>query len=114
MDSVRAVRAEDRDRCTELLTEAIAEASSSAWRRPVRGAGTPGGTGVPSRGPEDLVAEWSGGDDRLALVGEFAGVPVGIAAGSIRRGDRTVGEVRCCYVEPGARGVGVGGVATRC
>jgi GNAT superfamily N-acetyltransferase len=59
---------------------------------------------------QDLLDRWTGAEAHL-LVGEFDGVVVGVlgatvaprAAGSPRRG-----LIECCYVEAGARGVGVG------
>lgn len=59
------------------------------------------------------VEGWvAGGSSRVLLVGTFAGVTVGIAAGSLAgevvSSNRRLGRVDWCYVEPGARQVGVG------
>jgi GNAT superfamily N-acetyltransferase len=50
------------------------------------------------------------GEDTHLLVGEYEGVVVGLLAVTASQGARglTNGLVECCYVETGARGVGVG------
>jgi GNAT superfamily N-acetyltransferase len=59
--------------------------------------------------PDRVVADWlTPADDRVALVGLFAGEVVGLAAGSLLGAAPAVGRVLGCYVEPDARGVGVG------
>jgi GNAT superfamily N-acetyltransferase len=62
--------------------------------------------------PEDLLGRWGAGDGAALFVGEFAEAVVGVLAvvvdaGSGQRRGR-VGRIECCYVEPEARGVGVG------
>jgi GNAT superfamily N-acetyltransferase len=66
--------------------------------------------------PDELVARWTavGNADVALFVGEFHQAVVGVAAATTctRVGDsgRTgrTGRIECCYVEEGARGVGVG------
>jgi GNAT superfamily N-acetyltransferase len=53
-----------------------------------------------------LIDQWSTQPDARLLIGTFSGAAVGIAAGQI--GDDGCGYIRCCYVEPEARAVGVG------
>jgi GNAT superfamily N-acetyltransferase len=60
--------------------------------------------------PERRVAAWfadGGGTSRL-LAGTIDGLVVGLAAATVRAGPPIVGRIECCYVEPAARGVGVG------
>jgi len=58
-----------------------------------------------------LLDRWTEpGDSARLLVGEYEGVVVGLLAVTASPGPRglTNGLVECCYVETGARGVGVG------
>jgi GNAT superfamily N-acetyltransferase len=89
VEHARPAGPEDMARCRELLAAARQEAGT---RR--------GGDRLPAG---DLVT----GPTRLVLVGEFEGAVVGLAAGHLR--PPHVGWVDCCYVEPAARQVGVGG-----
>ena len=61
--------------------------------------------------PEALVDAWASGDpSRVLLVGLFEGETVGVGTGHLVEGhSRHVGRIECCYVEPEARQVGVGG-----
>jgi GNAT superfamily N-acetyltransferase len=59
---------------------------------------------------EGLLARWGSADASL-FVGEYDGAVVGVLGLTLatRPGaDRPSGLVECCYVEDGARGVGVG------
>ena len=61
--------------------------------------------------PSRLLDRWTEpGDTARLLVGEYEGVVVGLLAVTASPGPRglTNGLVECCYVETGARGVGVG------
>lgn len=108
MESVRPAGPGDVARCTELLVAAAVEADA---RR--------GGTLLVTRGadvaverPADLstlVARWVAGGDHRLVVGSIDEVPVGVAAGTLTGSARDrLGLVECCYVEPGARQVGLG------
>ena len=134
MEDVRGAAAADLPRCVELLTEAARAADGARGGRllgALGGLGGPGdldaggtggsdpgpagaGTGGGSRSvhPEQLVAGWFGAAGATGastlLVGTIDRVVVGLAAGTILRGEPTVGRIECCYVEPAARGVGVG------
>ncbi len=60
--------------------------------------------------PVTLLERWTGPGAQL-LVGEYDGVVVGLlaaTAGGSAAGGRGSGRIECCYVETGARGVGVG------
>jgi GNAT superfamily N-acetyltransferase len=98
VEHVRVAGAGDLARCAELLAQGLAEI------RDRRG----GELLTTDADAAALVAEWSGGEDRQLLVGLFGGETVGLAAGDVRRVPAVTGRVQCCYVEPPARGVGVG------
>ena len=100
MEGVRPARPDDGPRCAELVGQARAVLE-----------GRRGGPELlaGSRSPEELVAAWVAGGPAALWVGEFDGAPVGVAAGVVApTADRLTGRLECCYVEPAARGVGVG------
>jgi len=111
MERVRVARVEDLDRCAALVQEAAAAARSMRGGDllAAHGAHTPkDGVERAALDPAALVATWSGAGHRL-VVGEFDGAVVGVGAGTVLGSSpRAVGRVECCYVEPAARGVGVG------
>jgi GNAT superfamily N-acetyltransferase len=109
VESVRPAAADERARCTELLGLARAEGARLRGADLFESLGT-GGNGAAGATDEDLVADWSGGGpDRVLLVGLFEGAVVGLGAGRVvTNGADRCGQVACCYVEPGARQVGVG------
>lgn len=86
-----------------------------AGARDARGAGllatlgTPGdGAAVPGD-PASMVAAWARDEETLVLLAELDDAPMGLGAGSVTRQGTALGQVRCCYVDPGARGIGLGG-----
>ena len=111
MESVRAAVGPDLPRCVELLTEASREAGGVRGGALLAALGGFGGAGAAAGpgAPVDLarvVGDWYGAGS--LRVGTIDDVVVGLAAGTVAVGERTVGRVECCYVEPAARGVGVG------
>jgi len=71
-------------------------------------------TGVPmppAPVDEDWLAAWCAPGERAAFVGTVDEAVVGVGLAHVAAGDGagTVGTIDCCYVEEGARGVGVGG-----
>jgi len=54
---------------------------------------------------ETLLARWQGPEGASLWVGEYAGVVVGLLAVTVHDARS---RIECCYVEEGARGVGVG------
>jgi GNAT superfamily N-acetyltransferase len=69
-----------------------------------------GATLLGSYTPDELLARWRSGESTLH-VGEFHHAVVGVAAATTftRPGAAGLsGRIECCYVEEGARGVGVG------
>jgi GNAT superfamily N-acetyltransferase len=93
VERVRRAGPQDSDRCRDLLATARADSATA------RG----GDLLVP---PDADPTSWLDQPDRVLLVGLFDEVVVGLAAGRVAV-DR-IGHVDCCYVETGARGVGVG------
>lgn len=101
MELARTARAEDRQVCTRLLSQALVAAES------MRG----GAALVGDATTVTLLERWTRpGAAAHLMVGEYEGVVVGLLAVTAAEGPGGVtnGFVECCYVEPGARGVGVG------
>jgi GNAT superfamily N-acetyltransferase len=101
MELARPARAEDRQACTRLLSQALVAAES------MRG----GAALVGDATTVSLLEGWTEpGDASRLFVGEYEVVVVGLLAVTIAPGPRghTNGLIECCYVETGARGVGVG------
>ena len=101
MELARPARAEDRQACTRLLSLALVAAES------MRG----GAALVGDATTVSLLERWTRSDEGAHLVvGEYEGAVVGLLA--VTAGDGpgglTNGVIECCYVETGARGVGVG------
>jgi GNAT superfamily N-acetyltransferase len=100
MEVARPAGAADRAGCLRLASEALEAAGSLRGGPALRGDAT----------AESLLTRWTAeGEGAQLFVGEYEGVLVGLAAVStVRAGERRRGLVECCYVEPEARGVGVG------
>jgi GNAT superfamily N-acetyltransferase len=93
---------DDLERCAELLAQALAGAAHMRGGGALVGATTVG----------QLLARWVPSTPAVALlVGEFHQAVVGVAAAvTFTRPEATTlsARIECCYVEEGARGVGVG------
>lgn len=105
MDGVRRATPDDIDRLVELFGVAVDE------MRPLRGGAVFTEREVraaPSR--DDLAAAVAGDDGRLTLVGTYDDTVLGYAVADIEvlRDGTRLGRITDLYVEPGARGVGVG------
>ncbi len=100
MEAVRPAEAEDRQACTRLLAQALVGAAA------MRG----GAALVGDATPVTLLERWTASRKRTHLaVGEYDGVVVGLGAATVAEaGGGRRGLIECCYVEAGARGVGVG------
>jgi GNAT superfamily N-acetyltransferase len=101
MEAVRPAEAEDRQACTRLLAQALVGTAA------MRG----GAALVGDATPVTLLERWTASRKRTHLtVGEYDGVVVGLAAATVAEGagEHRRGLIECCYVEAGARGVGVG------
>ena len=107
MEGTRPATRDDAPRCDELCRQALAELEGAR------------GGALWMRGETGLVAKAlmrPGGLDRLlsqkgrrVVVGTVDAVVVGLAVGRVAAvGEAPVGVIDGCYVEPGARGVGVG------
>jgi GNAT superfamily N-acetyltransferase len=104
METARPAREDDLATCLELLARALSDARS------MRG----GPALVGNTTPPDVLARWTDAapsDAAAVYVGEFHHAVVGLAAATVAvRPHATArsGRIECCYVEEGARGVGVG------
>jgi GNAT superfamily N-acetyltransferase len=107
MESVRLARREDQDRVGELCQRAI-EHLGRARGGPLylrREAGLVAKAMLRPGGLDRLLAD----PRRRVVVGSVDDAVVGMAVGHLDAvGEATVGVVDGCYVEPEARGVGVG------
>jgi GNAT superfamily N-acetyltransferase len=109
VETVRPAVQDDLEACARLLTEALAAVADQRG-----GAALTGG-----KTPEGLLARWTATEAVQLFVGQFDDAVVGLLAvagpggpdaGSAGNGRR--GMIECCYVEPEARGVGVGSALT--
>jgi GNAT superfamily N-acetyltransferase len=101
VELARPAVAADRQACTRLLAQALVSAASMRGGSALVGEAT----------PAILLDRWTRpGGAACLLVGEYAGAVVGLVGVSVASpvGARRSALVECCYVEPGARGVGVG------
>jgi GNAT superfamily N-acetyltransferase len=116
MEGVRPAEDGDLARCAELL--AAARDAARTQRGGPMALSAPPWSSVPTGegdGDDDLavLGPWkSDGHDGVLLAGLYDGAVVGVGAGRVRVGGganpERVGVIDCCYVEPGAREVGVG------
>jgi GNAT superfamily N-acetyltransferase len=114
VDEVRPARADDLERCGELVASALRHLTSRRGGELLETFGL-GGPCEDSPFPVtgEALLSWASGDpDRRVLVGLFERAVVGTAAarivGSRKGGPDRLGQIVLCYVEPGARQVGVG------
>ena len=101
METARPARPDDRAACLALVGRALDGAASMRGGRALQG----------DADAESLLERWTTSAGTALLVGEYEGAVVGLAAVSAAEeatGGRHSGRIECCYVEEGARGVGVG------
>jgi len=103
MESARPAHDDDRPACAALLTQALADARSARGGAALVGDAT----------HDQLLERWLGArsTEAAVYVGEFRRAIVGLAVATTRLRPGTSersGRIECCYVEEGARGVGVG------
>ena len=103
METARPAREDDIPACLELLDRALTDARS------MRG----GAALVGNTTPDEILARWmdAAPADAAVYVGEFHHAVVGLAGATAAvrpHGSERSGRIECCYVEEGARGVGVG------
>lgn len=107
MEAVRRARPEDAQRCLELASACLDWTTAQRGGPLLMSGGGPvfGELADPARFPE-----WLADPSRLVLMGTLDEVVTGIAAGRIERFDdrRRIGRLDGCYVEPEARGMGIG------
>jgi GNAT superfamily N-acetyltransferase len=100
-----------RSDVAELRGGALLLAGPVGATDPLRpGEAGPGETPTPSATAAQMVSAWLDASDTVLLCGCIDDVVVGLAAGRrIGAGASPLGVVECCYVEPEARQVGIGG-----
>jgi GNAT superfamily N-acetyltransferase len=100
VEVARPAGAADRAGCLRLAAAALDALGALRGGTTLRGDAT----------AESLLTRWTAEGGAVQLfVGEYAGALVGLAAVSSQTaGERRHGLIECCYVEPEARGVGVG------
>jgi GNAT superfamily N-acetyltransferase len=100
MELARPAGAEDRQACTRLLSQALVAAEAMRGGAALVGEAT----------TVSLLERWTQPGESHLMVGEYDGVVVGLLAVTAAAGPGGVtnGRIECCYVETGARGVGVG------
>ncbi len=107
MEGSRRAQRHDSERCAELCRQALdslrGERGGALFAR--RETGLVAKALLRPGGLDRLIAD----DRRRVVVGTIDDEVVGLAIGRIEEvGETTLGSVDACYVEPGARGVGVG------
>lgn len=110
MEGARAFHDTDLAQCEELLCQAF-DAARALRGGPHVLAAMPGATTGPDLDPDagTLLASWMRAASHHVVVGTVDAHVVGVAAGHFgRAGHEAVGVVDIVYVEPDARGVGVG------
>ena len=104
MERVRPAEQRDLGRCADLLDQAMVTAAER------RGGPLLVAAGAPHRpSATELLDAWAQDQRRIVLAGLFEEAVVGLAIGRLPDGAGSAGHIDCCYVEPGARQVGVGG-----
>lgn len=105
METARPAQRDDMSACAVLLTKALDAARSARGGPALVGHAT----------SEMILARWAdaGPAHATVYVGEYDHVVVGLAAATVMtraqaKDDERSGRIECCYVEEGARGVGVG------
>jgi len=107
VEGARAAGSADLAVCARLLEEARAGAATLRGGPELLASG-PWPTPPAPIDEHWLATRWTG-DDRVLLSGTIDEVVVGVGAGHVvNAGAERVGVVDSCYVEAGARGVGVG------
>ena len=100
MERARPAADADRAACTQLLGDALGHVATLRGGPALIGGAT----------AADLLARWADPEAPAGLfVGEFEDAVVGLlAVTSLDVSGQRRGQIECCYVEEGARGVGVG------
>lgn len=105
MEGVRPATPGDLDRCAELLAAARDGTAAGRGGALLRTHGADATVPPADEAAGTAVARWSADPRSVLMAGLFEEAVVGVAAGTAHG---PVGVVECCYVEPPARGVGVG------
>lgn len=114
MEGARPARPDDVPDCARLLEEAAQSAATYRGGPLLVADRPPGAPPGPGGGlPDEALWSWDANPEHVLMAGTLEHVVVGVAAGHVRTvsGER-LGIVDCLYVEPEARGVGVGSALT--
>ena len=110
METARPARDDDLPTCLELLDRALSDARSMRGGQALVGNTT--AAEVLARWTDAATAADTAAAAAAAVyVGEFHHAVVGLAAATVTvrpHATERSGRIECCYVEEGARGVGVG------
>jgi GNAT superfamily N-acetyltransferase len=107
MEGVRVAKADDAQRCFELAEEFV---SGLALRRGGSLLLAQSGTSTGWISDVARFGQLLDDPDRLVLIGTLDGMVTGLAMGHVEPlpDGRPLGHLDACYVEPDARGVGLG------
>ncbi len=115
MEGVRPADPRDVPVCARLLSEASRSAATRRGGPSLVADRAPDGPPVGADGDRSgaALASWATGAGHVLLAGTLDDAVVGVAAGHVRTlATERLGVVDCLYVEPDARGVGVGSALT--
>lgn len=101
MEAARPAQVEDLPRLAELAEAGLAELSRHRGAELLLSRRSGGE-------PQDVISSWMQDPSRSVWVGTVEAAVVGLAVGRAPGGPGAVGEVEVIYVEPEARGIGVG------
>lgn len=108
MESARPASPDELPRCVELLTAAREEVARQRGGLRLLGGRPDGRSDGGGADEADALASWAEQPGHVLLAGLFDGAVVGIGAATAGERSEGVGRIEACFVEPGARRVGVG------